>query len=1142
MTGRPAFEVLFHPDYMRLETELVRRVSGFYPVPAGAPPPRILVLAPSKRQVLRLRRILAGKIPAALGLEVHTHLSLTRALLERRSPGAVPDLAAPPLREAVIEHVLALKPDLDLSAYAAEHVSVPTALAGVFGELREAGIAPDDLDPLRTERRITELAELFRAYETALESLAEQDASKGQTRPWTDRAGLTRAAAAAAADLEPYDAVFQYGAYDLVGMNLNLVLALPAAAPPVFLVPADPTAPAWEPPRKFFARHLDARPAVLDDPEDGPRAFVAAARSYRDWENEPARLPEGAITLTHAQGSESELNGVARRVLRLLADGTPPARIGIVARNLEGYSAVAEQVFERHRIPVDSSMGFPLSRYPKARTFLYLLQAMHNEYPRQKLIDLVRAPNLRRPEGSPAETWWPDVWDRWSRRFGIVRGAGQWRRTLSDLVENERLPPSLREDDEAKTEFEEQRERRVASARALGDAVGAWEREHAAWRRCGHAHEHREFLDQLARRWIRRWDARDSPDEGEVRINDALASVLLNLEALEVGAQAAYAAVEGRPREDAGLTPDEVLAYLERAVHETEVPWSVENGVHLLDVMQARGLVFDHTFLIGFNADVFPRRPRDDVFLPDAVRAALRERTGRPLAIRGETSREEYLLLAQTLAGTREHLVLSWQRADAAGSARSVSLQLREVARLLPRTLPLNELLESEPPEGPERVPTHPAHAARWMHDRFGMVTPEEGALFAADAAVPRSTDAARAFLTAVDPERAGRLSDSFALIEAVEDTSGNGAYDGTLGEPVPWDRPYSATGLERMGTCPLKFLFRDVLRVRPLDEAAEELKFDDRELGIAVHNLLERIYRDLLGRTQRAQDRGTDQTDLFASGSAAHADTPDVSSDLAFAEASLERHWPDVMGAIESRVRPRFPVLWHAAAATWKEELRRFLARDLRRLADEGLTLGAMEVEWDAVLSLPDPSGGDLLELPLWGKLDRVATGSGGRVLVSDYKTGGNLENWIKHEEFLQAKHLQLPLYTFLAESKTGSSSVEAELLGLGFKFLPDRGFVRRGEVRLTSKVFDEAQRGGLEETLAVLLRLNRAGTYPFNPDRHCSWCDFKTACRRYHAASRKRVEDHPDHEDYFLVKGKSMRSPLIEAVREKRKKGRHD
>jgi ATP-dependent exoDNAse (exonuclease V) beta subunit len=111
-------------------------------------------------------------------------------------------------------------------------------------------------------------------------------------------------------------------------------------------------------------------------------------------------------------GPEAELNLAARRALALLRDGTPAREIAIIARSLEPYLALAETVFARHGIAVDSSGSLPLARHPETRTLLLLLRALRDDFDRRTVVELARSPHPREPAWAKEHSglWRPYSW------------------------------------------------------------------------------------------------------------------------------------------------------------------------------------------------------------------------------------------------------------------------------------------------------------------------------------------------------------------------------------------------------------------------------------------------------------------------------------------------------------------------------------------------------------------------------------------------------------------------------------------------------------------------------------------------------------------------------------------------------------
>ena len=1076
--------VLFHPDPLRLEEELASMIRE---VKAEAGPwARVLVTAPSQRQVRRLRERLAEGEGALLGVEILQYQALAYRLLE--TSATAPSILSEAVLERLIASLLGRHPQFALFDYARARPGVLAELRTRLEELREAGVRPGDFVSPRPSSRSPQTS-LFSELEETPEHagvlrelsilLGEYDASllDLEGRGWTDRPGLARRAADACT--AAFEAVFAYGAYEIVGVHLDLLSAIRSPRPLCFLVPADLSAPAWdharEQTRRFFGGTLEAVP----DGANARRDFVdAACRLYASQASLSAAHP--SMTLTHAQGPEAELTLAARRALALIGDGLPQRDIAIVARSLEPYLALAESVFARHRLPVDASASLSLARHPEARALLLLLRALRDDFDRRTVTELVRSPHLLHPEWArDTPLWRPVAWERWSRTYGLTRGADAWTVELPRLLRERSLPPWKQED---------RREEEAQSAELLGRLITDWAAFGETWRGCTRASEHADMLQTLRRRWIRNLPAAAGLPE-TTALENAWNAALEQLQALET--------VLAPAPLDRGAALDFVYDTLETATCSS----GREHGVSFLDMRQARGLTFRHVFFIGMNDGLYPKPPRETPLLPDRARAALRDRTGKPLAVRREARSEERLLFAQLVASTRDALVVSWQRADAEGRALAPSLALRELAPLLPGPTGSGAVMKPETAPG---LPTEPTQAAAWLEHETGLLRREEAALLSARKA-PSPVIGVRAFVNAVDTKLGQDLDAGLSLIAATE--SGDDLrFDGSIDPPSPWLRPYSASSLEQLAKCPLTFFVQNVLGARPLDQEAREYRTEAREIGQVVHRILENVYRDL---GKLLQD-GAEIAALQTAG-----------------RAALNAHWDAALSSVAWRMNRRYPLLYATTARIWKDELERFLDKDLARLVEAGHTIESLETPWNARMTL-DNTGGD--ELVVTGVPDRVTRDPEGRLWISDYKTSGRLEKHTEPINYLRGEHVQLPLYVLMGMSRqhTASPRPEAEIVGLGPNFFPDFGFVGSGPNRFDVERFTEFESGFLE-TLAVLGELVGQGRFPFRTDRHCRWCSFHLACRRHQLSSETRVLEHPDHERYFLMRKKSTRNPML-------------
>jgi RecB family exonuclease len=558
-------------------------------------------------------------------------------------------------------------------------------------------------------------------------------------------------------------------------------------------------------------------------------------------------------------------------------------------------------------------------------------------------------------------------------------------------------------------------------------------------------------------------------------------------------------------------SPAAALGRLERAVAADTVPLGSiapdgslreddRGGMRLFDLMQARGLSFDTVVLLGLNAGQTPRPARPDPFLPDADRARLRAALGRPVPIKEEARLEEHLLLALALGSARRRLVVGWQRADDSGRALSSSLALREIARVTKETPDLARLLREA-----DRVP---GDLRAWGQSGPAPLLPRGEALLASAMAAgsPAALLQGLGAFAPLLPGGPGALAAGLEHLGALEGPEDRG-FDALVGPPET-PRPWSPSRLEMLGACPQRYFFHHLLFLEEWDETAEAHEIDPREIGSAVHDVLARVYEAALAKEPPR--------------------VPGAPAD------EVRAAWRAATARIAGRLDPIYPGLWEQIGGAWREAIVRFVERDLPPLrSDPGRVLCEASVE----AALPVP--GRETTLNLGGRFDRVFVRGDGRVVVTDYKTGGRLDDFVSPREFLKGRRLQMPLYALMAKDgrlRGGGdpmagerASIDVEVLGVGPRFEREP---QEARAVLEAAALDTA-RDGFLETLAVLLRLGDAGLYPLNETSpSCLFCGFHRACRRFHPATLERLANHPALRDYALVRRKSTRARLLAQV----------
>jgi RecB family exonuclease len=584
--------------------------------------------------------------------------------------------------------------------------------------------------------------------------------------------------------------------------------------------------------------------------------------------------------------------------------------------------------------------------------------------------------------------------------------------------------------------------------------------------------DHVEFLREVAERWLKGF--------GRELDHPAIAAILSVL--TDLGQLDALQRKAPNPRV--------VLETLERRLESAALPLGrrVGEGVQVLDMMQARGLSFDHLFLIGLNSDLWPRRARRDPFLPEEVRRRLATRPGCSLSPKLDGAEEERLLLAMTLDSARRSLTVSYQRADPLGSAKVPALAFRELARLLHGDPDPALALPSG--DQRERVPAHPSQLWRRSSRASGLRASRAAA--AAALLLPRKLSAAAA-IDLASPRQRQTLAAGLTLLVAIERWHDEElAYDAVLppGLLAP-RRPFSPTRLQTYGRCPLQYFLIEGLRVKELEDPEGEELLPVVELGRAAHELLEQVYRDLMPLL------GTSERPLDWEAASRRADQ------------LLDQHWESAFGAIGRRLSDKLPLLWNRTLSRWRQALHAGIRDDLREMAEERWRPLQLEVE------LQGNFGAEL-----HGFVDRLDVGPRGRLRVVDYKTSGNLERRVDPKLILLGEQVQLPAYIEMARS-----AHHTEVIGLLLPIGPEIDRQQRQDFKFEN----DALRQGLRETLELFDREIELGHFPLQKGTHCNWCAYLGGCRRNHPATVERSATARAFATWRRLRSKTPENPLL-------------
>ena len=142
------------------------------------------------------------------------------------------------------------------------------------------------------------------------------------------------------------------------------------------------------------------------------------------------------------------------------------------------------------------------------------------------------------------------------------------------------------------------------------------------------------------------------------------------------------------------------------------------------------------------------------------------------------------------------------------------------------------------------------------------------------------------------------------------------GSFDGRLGERTQ-ALSLSVSDAEMLGSCPLRYFFSRVLRVRPLQQRASATQLAANELGTQIHRTLQKIYEQL------------ERERLFDCGENARL----VQRGLELLDEAGDR----LLGELQLRLARRLPLLWRSQQRRWTETVSRFLREDLQRIGESG-------------------------------------------------------------------------------------------------------------------------------------------------------------------------------------------------------------
>jgi ATP-dependent helicase/DNAse subunit B len=926
----------------------------------NAPFAGVWVLVPDQLQANQFRQRLAdiGKVYPA---RIATFSELHGEILERAGRTLPTGVGSSVMLHRLLQEVVRSLCQADRLAYYGPICNLPGFTLEVrdrIAELKRALVTPERLNAAAESHHqanpgLGDLAQIYSAYQARLQNLG-----------WADQEGLSWLAYEALSNdnnlMNDLALLVVDGFDNFNPAQMRLLQALAARCAETWI--SLPGAPEMKrlAHRRFaqVAQILSANPAIeihtLTAPPHLPPTLcqveaglfetrVDRVAPGKDLERIEARSP--------AEESREALRWLKARILR---DGVAVEACALAVPELDTYRAPLLAAAAEFGLPLRFSQGALLSSTPAAVAVLDLLGLALNDYPRRDLLDSVRSSffDLSTLDLHPADAKLLEIASRYGQ---VVQGMAQWQETLQSLAaqpqpdsaektgdelgEEESAAPLLPVGKQAARLLSGLRRLAVRLAPPAGDLPF---RDWAMWLQ--ELLEELGFFESLTR-------------AGETELEAAFTYLLVALvrsEALTGPCPTGYA---GFLKELQGLLAASAVSAVNG---ERTQPTQERPAIHVLRLMEGRGVRLDALAVLGLAEGAFPVVERADPFIGEELRGEL----GMELRLGQEQASLFYQVITRPdgwLLLTRPYLAKDGETWEASPYWNNLEeLLLGGPVRIHP---------DDDRPLG-EAASSHELlfWAAR-RRSQLGLELPEP--YLAKYATRWQHISERRAILVSRLQNEAADLYDGNLAGLA-------GEFSLRYGVPAGW----SASRLEAYATCPFFFLSSSALGLEILE--TPEAGYQVNQLGSLLHSVLEHVY----------------------------SETPDPAN-----PADVLARLPEVARGIFTtapeiyRFRPS--LLWEVQ----QSELLMILEATIQNIADfdagsqwRPLAFEAkFGMEGQPPLKIATPGG----EISLHGVIDRIDANPQGELRVIDYKSGGS---HLTAQDLIEGRRLQLPLYALAA------------------------------------------------------------------------------------------------------------------------------
>jgi len=512
---------------------------------------------------------------------------------------------------------------------------------------------------------------------------------------------------------------------------------------------------------------------------------------------------------------------------------------------------------------------------------------------------------------------------------------------------------------------------------------------------------------------------------------------------------------------------------------------------------------------------VFPRTAREDPFLRDPVRAAMRTQLATRVPVKTNAFDEEKQLCALTIASAAQHVTVMSNRCTDDGDPVNVSWYWDELRRSLghhDHGLPEPAKVLAIPRHWfPDDTPYPEYHGTR--------LTVAETVPHAIGAGDTRIDDWARLRYPHAPPEFLAHAIQAAQALDSLEEDLGS--RDGIAGSPGTYalnrkESGYSATALETYARCPFQFFAGHVLRLHELDAPDHILAMEPPDRGTLQHKILERLFT-------RLKDENFFQS---------------ASADMTHAHHTLADCIEEEIQAFAPSHAMGLPLVWDIMRADVTTVLEDYIDRELPPMGDpEGYA--PLLLEHDLTGRLPDRPDwpGVVRKLPVHGFVDRLDEGRGNapyRYRVVDYKSktgrGAPASHTNMPQRAARGYDLQPPIYLAL----TQATQHNADAVRVEFHYLAsqwDDGVERTAG--LDDGFWESAGGAEFSDTMAHIINGLHHGNFfvltstaERSDSDYCSYCAFTTICRREHRPTRYRATQDGRYNDLVGIRNKTVKA----------------